>query len=312
MNSAPQHYQIPESAPRIRLDQWLQRQLEGISRTELQRWMKSGRVLVDGEEAVPGVRIQPGMTIQVDPPEARQTDTPTAENLPLELLYEDEEVLAVNKLPGQVVHPAPGHPGGTVLNAVLHAFPDVSGTGARERPGLVHRLDAETSGILLFARTPHALEHLQEQFKSRTTEKVYVCICRGIPHPIAQEVNRPIGRHPVHRQKRCVDGTGAKPALTSFRMLQGLAQGEASLLEVKIHTGRTHQIRVHLDSVQHPVLGDPVYGGRRTTLPAPWPKPPRLLLHARELAFTHPRTSERIRLSCPPPPDFEQILQALS
>jgi 23S rRNA pseudouridine1911/1915/1917 synthase len=195
---------------------------------------------------------------------------------------------------------------------MLHHYPDVAEAGPADRPGVVHRLDADTSGVLIFARTLQDLEHLQRQFRERTTGKTYRCVCRGIPNPVTQEVETPIGRHPVHRQKRAVNGSGAKEAFTAFRMLRGLAQGTAAELEVTIRTGRTHQIRVHLDSIGHPVLGDPMYGGRRTTLPPPWPVPPRLLLHAASLRFTHPRTGEAVQVDAPLPKDYLTYCEQLS
>jgi 23S rRNA pseudouridine1911/1915/1917 synthase len=311
-STASHTYPVPDPAPKMRIDQWLQRMLDGPSRTEIQKWIRSGIVTADGNRVTPGVRITPGMTISIaaDRPEKPCGLQPA--DLPLDILLEDEACVVVNKPTGQVVHPAPGHPDNTVLNAMLHHFPDMIAAGPSDRPGVVHRLDAGTSGVLLFARTTQDLENLQQQFRERTTGKRYLTVCRGIPNPVRGEVHTPIGRHPVHRQKRAVNGTGAREARSLYRMIRGLAHGQAAELEVDIKTGRTHQIRVHLDSIQHPVLGDPIYGGRRTTLPPPCPAPPRLMLHAAQLTFMHPRTGRSISLEAPPPFDYLAYCEQLS
>lgn len=307
-----QHFSVPADTPKVRLDLWLHRTMNGPSRTGIQKWIRSGRVTIDGNPATPGARVSPGLTISVLAEETPEETLPRPADLPLEILMEDPGFVVINKRAGQVVHPAPGHRGDTVLNAMLHHYPDMNEAGPADRPGVVHRLDADTSGVLIFARTPADLDHLQHQFRERTTGKTYRCICRGIPNPVTQEIKAPIGRHPVHRQKRAVNGSAAKDAFTSFRMLRGLARGTAAELDVRIKTGRTHQIRVHLDSIGHPVLGDPLYGGRRTTLPPPWPTAPRLLLHAASLRFTHPRTGESVQVDAPLPADYLIYCEQLS
>lgn len=312
MTPPPLHFTIPPDIPRVRLDQWLARQLEGPSRSEIQTWIREGLVKVNGEQVAPGIRLSGGMQIHVTPPATEELSAPSAQDLPLEVVYEDPALVVINKPPAWVVHPAPGHPDGTVLNAMLHHFPDLADAGPAERPGLVHRLDADTSGLLLFARTSGDLEHLQNQFRNRETEKRYECVCRGIPHPVAQDIDLPIGRHPVHRKRRAVNGLGAKPAKTHLQMLRGLAEGQAAHLSISIETGRTHQIRVHLDEIGHPVLGDPIYGGRQTQLPGSWEAPPRLLLHARHLGITHPRSGQPIAFDAPLPDDFTSYLEHLS
>jgi len=311
MDVPPQELQFPSHSPKIRLDRWVHHQLSGPSRTEIQQWIRSGKITVNGDVVSPGTVLTAGMVILISEIKRKQPSKPQPEDLPLEVMMEDPSVVVINKSAGHVVHPAPGHPGGTVLNAMLHHFPDIVSAGPADRPGLVHRLDADTSGLMIFARTEESLQHLQRQFQNRTTEKTYLCVCRGIPNPISQEIQTPIGRHPVHRQKRAIHGANAKQAFTRFRMLRGLAQGNAAELEVEIKTGRTHQIRVHLDSLQHPILGDPLYGGRRTRLQGSWPAPPRLLLHAARLQFTHPETDKRIDLQVSPPEDYLSYCETL-
>lgn len=312
MYSDSHQFRIPTEIPKIRIDKWLCVTLGDTSRTEIQQWIRSGNVTVNGKTTTPGTLLSPGMEIVVTPPHREEGKAPQPEDRPLDILFEDEHLVAINKPSGQVVHPAPGHPGNTLVNALLHRYPELSGVGPPERPGVVHRLDADTSGVILFARSSISLGQLQEQFRNRTTQKTYLCVCRGIPNPISQTVRTPIGRHPVHRQKRHVNGIGAREALTTFSMRRGYAHGEASELEVQIETGRTHQIRVHLSSLDHPILGDPVYGGRRTTLPTPWPAPPRLMLHAAAIRFTHPDTGTEIQVTAPPPPAYITYLELLS
>jgi len=311
---APVFRTIPESAAGGRLDKWLRLEFPEQSRTELQQWIRNNRVTLDGQPVVtPGFRVQAGMTFTVTPPPPSSPDEtlPAAEDLPLGILFEDDYLVAVNKAPGQITHPAPGHSGGTLLNAMLHHYPDLRGAGPEDRPGLVHRLDSGTSGVLVFGRTPQALEHLQTQFKSRTVSKTYIALCRGIPSPLRQTVNLPIGRHPVHRQKRAVEGEGARSAVTHFELMRGLAGGTAGEVKVKIETGRTHQIRVHLAHAGHPVLGDDLYGGKRAQPGRPWPPAPRTMLHAARLELSHPHSGQRLVLEAPLPPDMTGYIEQL-
>lgn len=303
--------QVPDPVPRIRLDQWVSLQLPGYSRSEIQHWIRKGKVLTDGKKLRPGHLVTPGQWIDLEIPEDPTSPLPVGEALPLEILYEDPELIAVQKRPGQVVHPAPGHAGGTVLNAMLHRYPELAEVGDPQRPGLVHRLDAGTSGVLLFARTSSALEHLQNSFKQRRVDKTYLAVCHGIPCPTEQRIDLPIGRHPAHRQKRAVNGTAARHAVSRYRMIRGVAGGTGSLLEVDIETGRTHQIRVHLSHAGHPVLGDNVYGGKKAQLPSPWPAAPRIMLHAARLELPHPATEERFRVEAPQPDDMQTFLDQL-
>ncbi|MEX2606577.1 MAG: RluA family pseudouridine synthase [Kiritimatiellia bacterium] len=303
---------VSDTLSGMRLDKWLLREFPEVSRSEVQKWIRNGHVTCDRIRLTPGSKVKAGMRFQLKVPD-RPSDSarPEPESLPLEILHEDEQLVVVNKFAGQVVHPAPGHAGGTVLNAMLYHFPEMRTAGDPARPGLVHRLDIETSGILVFARTPEALSALQTQFKERTVAKTYHCICHSIPNPVSQRIDQPIGRHPVHRKKRAIHGDGARPALSHIRVLKGLASGTAALLEVNIETGRTHQIRVHLAHIGHPVLGDTTYGGKRSHPPSPWPRAPRIMLHAHRLSIHHPHTGSLLELEAPYPQDMVNYLSRL-
>jgi len=303
---------VPPGIRPERIDRWLARQLPDVSRSRIQQWIRDGEVTMNGAPVAARDSILAEAHIQVRIPEETGPSLPEAEEGELELLFEDEDLIAVNKPAGLVVHPAPGHPGGTLINHLLFQFPDLNGVGDPERPGLVHRLDADTSGVILFARSDKALTHLQDQFRNRQTRKTYRACCPGIPSPIQQTVNAPIGRHPSQRQKRAVNGTGAKEAVTHFNVTRGLASGQAAELEVRIETGRTHQIRVHLTHIGHPVLGDTLYAGRHAQLPGAWPKAPRQMLHAHSLEVTHPRSETRILFEAPLASDMAAYMEGLS
>ncbi len=302
---------VPDPVPRMRLDRWLSGQFSGHSRTEIQNWIKSGDVRSPGTALRSGTLVSPGMVIEVRIPESTAHATPVAEDLPLEVLYEDEDLIALNKHPGQVVHPAPGHPQGTVLNAMLFRYPEISGVGDDQRPGLVHRLDSGTSGVLLFARNEESLKKLQELFKQRKVKKTYHAICHGIPKPFEQTIDLPIGRHPVHRQKRAINGSSPRSAVSHIRLCKGVAAGTGGLVEVQIETGRTHQIRVHLAHVGHPVIGDHTYGGKKAQFSGPWPKAGRVMLHAKCLELPHPVSGEHFRVEAPYADDMKSFLEQL-
>ena len=282
-----------------RLDKWLAEHIPGISRTRIQQWIHHGGVLMNDEAVMPGTLVEPGAKIAIHAPAPTESAPPQPEEGGVEVVYEDEALVAVNKPSGLVVHPAPGHLGGTLVNRLLARYPEMASVGDAFRPGVVHRLDADTSGILLFARTPEALIALQRQFRDRRTEKTYAALCHGIPSPISQEINLPIGRHPVHRQKRAVNGEGARDARTQFRVERGLYGGRAALLEVHIETGRTHQIRVHLAHVGHPVLGDKLYGGKRQQLAGGAPVASRQMLHAARIQILHPTRRTPMEVTAP-------------
>jgi 23S rRNA pseudouridine1911/1915/1917 synthase len=304
---------VPAEAAGMRLDKFLADHLADISRSRIQGWIEEGRVTLDGRPARPSTRLDPGQCVRVfiPPPEEVRI---LPEPIPLDILYEDEHLLVINKPAGMVVHPAPGHTSGTLVNALLARFPawaeldwweseeDEEEAGADyPRPGIVHRLDKDTSGLLIVAKSAGARSALQAQFQARQVEKVYLALVHGVPPAPAGLIDAPIGRDPRQRKRMAVVAEG-RPAVTAYRVLEPL--GEYALLEVMPKTGRTHQIRVHLAFIGHPVVGDEVYGRRRSRLACP-----RQFLHAARLSFRHPVTGRPMEFSAPLPPDLQAVLE---
>ncbi len=277
-----------------RLDHYLQEQFPEYSRARLQSWIKEGRVLVNGSAAKPSLILRGGETIQVEPAEPPPLKA-TPEDLPLEILYEDESVIAINKPAGLTVHAGAGAHSGTLVNRLVHHFQSLSKLGGDLRPGIVHRLDKGTSGVLLVARNDAAHRALAGQFANRTTEKTYIALVQGIVKQDSGRITRPITRDPVHRTRMTAKLDRGREALTDFRVLKRLEK--STLLEIKIGTGRTHQIRAHMASINHPVVGDRLYGAR----PAE-----RIFLHALRIAFTSPASGERVSVEAPLPGEFNR------
>ncbi|WP_142525974.1 RluA family pseudouridine synthase [Methylacidimicrobium cyclopophantes] len=290
--------------PGERLDRFLASSL-GLSRTAVQeRLLRSSAIRINGVCAVrpPSYRLRGGEEIEVDLP-ARlppsDSPLPKAEAIPLDVLYEDDDLLLLNKPWGLVVHPAYGHRNGTLVNALLARRPNLPGADPI-RPGIVHRLDRETSGLLVVAKTEAARASLLDQFASHTVEKRYEAIVWGtFPRGIVS-CARNVGRDPRNRRRMAVHSRSGRTALTEFRLLE--QHWRAALVECRPRTGRMHQLRVHLSYLGHPIVGDPLYGGIRS------PESPRLLLHARQLSFLHPRTGERVRFESPAPKEFSAWL----
>lgn len=307
-------FNVPENLfpAHPRADKWLSDQVHDFSRSQIQGWFQDQRVRLQGNPLRSSERLNPGQTLEVDMPPPVEPAVLEGEDMPLDLLFVDEEILVVNKPAGLVVHPAPGHNTGTLLHALLHRFPDIEGVGDDPmRPGLVHRLDADTSGVILFARTTDALLDLQRQFKLRETQKDYQCVTKGIPQHAHGTIDLPIGRHPKDRKRQMVNGEAARNALTHYTLEEGLATGKASRFTIRIETGRTHQIRVHMAHIGHPVLGDTIYGGRFAQLGGKWPHAPRQMLHAFRLRFTHPKSKEVLTLEAPWPNDMREYIEHL-
>jgi 23S rRNA pseudouridine1911/1915/1917 synthase len=305
--------QIQVDQAASRLDQLLARSVPHLSRSQLQKLIRQGLVLVSapGETSSPVLRpsamVQPGDVISVHLPVVQPTSL-QAEVAPLNVVYEDEELVVINKPAGMVVHPAHGHAGGTLVNALLARYPDLAEmTGADadsgDRPGVVHRLDRDTSGLMIVARTPAALQHLRRQFKSRAVEKIYLALVFGQPPAPKGIIDIPLGRDLRFRQRMAPRADG-KPARTHYELLEDF--GRYSLLEVGLETGRTHQIRVHLAWLKCPVVGDTVYGRKKNSLGLT-----RQFLHAWRLRFKHPRTEEILALEAPLDEHLQSVLEHL-
>jgi 23S rRNA pseudouridine1911/1915/1917 synthase len=302
------------AASRARLDAWLAEHLPELSRARIQALIQDGQVLLEGRRARASTRLRPGQTISIHVP-APVPATPEPEDIPLDVVFEDAYLLVLNKPAGLVVHPGAGQPRGTLVNALLRHVRDLSGVGGVLRPGIVHRLDKGTSGLLVVAKDDETHRALARQFAGRSVEKEYEALVMGIPAPRAGTIATPIGRDPVHRRKMSIRATRGREARSDYRVVA--AFDGASRLRVRIHTGRTHQIRVHLASIGHPVVGDATYGGtrtpssRRAEAREALQSLRRPALHAARLAFVHPRTGEHLSFEAPLPPDMAGVLARL-
>ncbi len=288
-----------------RLDVFLAEKIPGLSRSQAKKLIAEGLVEVDGTLCPkPKYRVKGLEKIKALLPPPQAIELRPEEDVAFEILYEDEDIAVINKPPGVVVHPAAGHYEGTLVHGLLARLKGLSGVGGKLRPGIVHRLDKDTSGILLVAKNDLAHEKLSRMFKERTIKKVYLALVHGRPKALAGKIEKPIARHPVHRKKMAVI-KGGREAVTLWRVKESFPQ--AALLEVEPQTGRTHQIRVHLASIGHPIVGDALYGGAKPH----GPKAQRQLLHAYKLSFKQPRTGQVLSFEAPLPPDFEEVLDAL-
>ena len=313
MNPARQEtFTIERSLPGERLDTFLRHRFPAASRGAIQRLIEQGHIKVNGRTVKPTHAPRAGEVVAVEWPEARPAEA-QPEDIPLGILYEDEALLVLNKTAGIVVHPSAGNEEHTLVNALLHhCRGQLSGIGGVARPGIVHRLDKETSGCLVVAKNDETHVALSAQFAGRTVEKTYLAIvCGELPRDQG-EIRAAIARHPTHRKRMAVrDEDEGREAHTSYRVLERLR--ESTLVEARLHTGRTHQIRVHFQHLGHPVAGDTTYGQRQSKRLAELTRyePPRVLLHAHKLAFTHPRTGKRLQCVAPWPADFEDALRFL-
>jgi 23S rRNA pseudouridine1911/1915/1917 synthase len=285
----------------MRLDRYVADQLRDLSRGTVQALIESGRVLVDGQQRKPKFRMTPGEVVSVEIPPPL-IDEILPDPISLTIMYEDADVIVVDKPAGMVVHPAPGHPRGTLANALLAHVPGIS-VGGSQRPGIVHRLDKDTSGLIVAAKTDRGRTALVTQWEHRTVEKTYLALVSGFVSDSEATIDAPIGRDPKNRQRMAVLRSG-RPAITRFRVIERFPN--TTLLEVSIETGRTHQIRVHLAFIGHPIIGDQVYGGPRLTDP----QLDRQFLHASKLAFRLPDGST-LRLESPLPNDLRVVLEQL-
>jgi 23S rRNA pseudouridine1911/1915/1917 synthase len=301
-------WQVPESAAGERLDRYLARQ-QDRARSQVQRWIKEGRVRVNGAPAKPSLVLAGGELLDCDPRESPSPRAPSPEEGAIEVLFEDCDLVVVNKSPDVAVHPGAGHSSGTLVHFLLARYPEMAGVGSAERPGIVHRLDKGTSGVLVVARSERAYRRLSNAFSTRSVGKRYLAMVYGVPDPPRGRTEAPIGRHP-HERKRMAVRRDGRPALTIYRTLA--SHGGISLLEIDLGTGRTHQIRVHLKSLGHPLIGDPVYGEARWKGLPPRQRDPlqrfsRPALHAWRLAFLHPASDERVLFEAPMPEDMRTL-----
>ncbi len=289
-----------------RLDRYLVAQLPELSRAALQRLIEAGEVLVNGQPSRPAYKIRPGdlLVVRVPPPEPTEL---LPEPIPLDIVYEDADLIVVNKPAGLVVHPGAGNPRGTLVNALLYHCPTLS-VGGAVRPGIVHRLDKDTSGLLVVAKNDLAHQRLQQQFKRREVRKQYLALVYGALRTDSGYIQAPIGRHPVQRVKMAVveKGREARTRWTVRARYVDAAGRPYTLLDVLLETGRTHQIRVHCAWLGHPLVGDTLYGPQRPALSAP-----RQCLHAAALSFTHPIAGTPLSFSAPLPEDFQSVLDSL-
>ena len=287
-----------------RLDAALARLVPELSRSQAQRLIEQGAVTCGGRPVKKNEKLQSGDTLTLTLPEVQETAL-EAQDIPLEVCYEDADVIVVNKPKGLVVHPAPGHPDGTLVNALLaHCGDSLSGIGGERRPGIVHRIDKDTSGLIIAAKNDFAHASLAAQLKDHSLARTYVCIVCGNIREESGVIDAPIGRHPADRKKMAVTEKNSRSAVTHWRVLERF--GGYTLVECRLETGRTHQIRVHMAYRRHPILGDMVYGHKKPELGQD-----SQCLHARELTFVHPRSGERVTVSCGLPAYFEQLLQKL-
>ncbi len=299
------NFLVGESEAGSRIDHALA-VVTGISRAQARRWIDEGRVTLNAKACRASRRVREGDSIEAAPPDP--VASPLApEAIPLSILYEDADLVVVDKPAGLVVHPAPGHPGGTLVNALLHHCGDLAGVGGVLRPGIVHRLDQGTSGVMVAAKRDEAHRDLAAQFHEHSVERVYLALVRGAPGRDEGRVNRPIGRHPRDRKRMSVRTSAGREAITVWRVLRRFPKSDRAWLQVRPETGRTHQIRVHLASVGLPIAGDAVYGRSRGRDR----RPGRPALHAGVLGFTHPRTGERLRFEAPLPEDLATLLADL-
>lgn len=296
-----------------RVDRFLAEALADASRSDIQRWMKEERVRVNGRVVKPSHKLVAGDEIFVlRPPQLVQGIEP--EPIPLAVVYEDADLLVIDKPAGMVVHPAPGHMHGTLVNALLSYAPYLAAVGGPERAGIVHRLDRDTSGLIIVAKTPEAHNHLQRQFKSRRVQKTYLALVEGLLEIVEGRIEAPIARDPAQRKRMAVvpESRGGRRAITAFRLLAtylspaSQQRHEFSLLELDLLTGRTHQIRVHLAFIKHPVVGDRVYGRRKQRLSCP-----RQFLHAHRLVFQQPSSGAEIAVTAPLSPDLQAVIDHL-
>ena len=298
---------VNEVNEKIRLDAYISKQMQDLSRGMIQKLLEGNKINVNGKSEKPAYKVQNGDIIEINIEEPKEVKI-EAQDIPLDIIYEDEDILVVNKQKGLVVHPANGNPDGTLVNAVMaHCKDSLSGIGGELRPGIVHRLDKDTSGLLIIAKNDKAHIQMSNQIKNREVKKTYIALVRGTIAENEATINMPIGRSTKDRKKMAVTKSG-KEAVTHFKVLNRYTtdKGSYTLLEIKIDTGRTHQIRVHMAEIGHPVIGDVVYSNGKNEFGVEGQ-----CLHAKRLEFTHPITGKEMKLEAPLPEYFKNIIEHL-
>jgi 23S rRNA pseudouridine1911/1915/1917 synthase len=308
------HFVVDSSQVGIRLDVFISSRLTDLSRSHIAHLIQEEQVTVNTFVKKPGYRIRAGDRISGIIPAAEMVPL-EPQPLELDIIHEDEDLVVVNKQPGLVVHPAPGHDSGTLVNALLYHFPDIGPIGGELRPGIVHRLDKDTSGIIIVAKNSASLAHLTAQFSARTIRKTYLALVYGQMKTDSGRIDLPIGRHSIHRKKMSAGSPRSRAAETTWKTRKSFTG--LSLLELNLKTGRTHQARVHCAAIGHPVVGDPVYGKRRPDRELPCPvadivgKADRQMLHAWKLTFTHPATDDSLSFTAPLAGDMLGLIEKL-
>ena len=312
---------VPADWDGQRIDRVLTAALPALSRSRVQALIQTGQVRTDGRTiAEPKTRVKAGQRLEVTVPQAAPA-TPGGEAIPLDVVYEDAALIVIDKPAGLVVHPAPGNETGTLVNALIHHCGDsLQGIGGERRPGIVHRLDKDTSGLMVAAKTEAAHHALVAQFAERTIARSYRALCWGVPDPVSGRLEGDIGRAPQNRKKMAVVPRGGRPAATQYKVLRALARGSVAELACQLETGRTHQVRVHLAEAGHALLGDPTYGRPRHRVLRELPEPAqqavrglsRQALHAERLGFAHPDDGRWCAFERPVPQDLQQVIDALA
>ena len=298
-------FSIDRNTEGQRIDRYLSDELEGRSRSYIQKIMKEGYVKVNQKPVKSNYRLSFGDSVEVTLPEAKEPDI-VPENIPLDILYEDQDIIMINKPKQMVVHPAPGHYSGTLVNALMyHCGDELSGINGCMRPGIVHRIDMDTTGSLVVCKNDKAHQSLSEQLKVHSIRRIYVAIVHGNIKEDSGTVNAPIGRHPTDRKKMSTHCKNGRDAVTHYKVLERF--GDYTYIQCELETGRTHQIRVHMKSIGHPILGDDVYGPAKCPVPGLEGQ----TLHAMTIGFLHPTTGNYMEFEAPLPDYFEQLLKKL-
>ena len=296
---------IVEDTENVRIDRFLSERLSELSRSHIQKLIKDGNILVNGSCIKANYKVNKNDQVTVEMPELKEPDI-LPENIPLDILYEDSDILIVNKPKGMVVHPSAGHYSGTLVNALMYYCKgDLSGINGVMRPGIVHRIDMDTTGSLLVCKNDFAHQKLADQLKVHDIKRIYHAIVHGVIKEDSGTVDAPIGRHPIDRKKMSINYKNGKPAVTHYKVIERFKN--FTYIQCQLETGRTHQIRVHMASLKHPLLGDQVYGPAK----CPFGKLQGQTLHAKTLGITHPRTGEFIEVDAPLPEYFVNLLDKL-